>query len=279
MPARAKALVPLVAAALGAALGSGCGAQVSVQPQQDASTEGRVAIHGRIFDLETCPDGCTVVVGAVVSLHDDPGVVSDPTGPDGAFVLGRVPQASAQRLRAETTTGIVGAYVSTLNVNEVAVGEADVFGVELYMLSAADPDLLGVIAAESTRDLRTEGGYVGEVIRRDPAPAAVAGATVALFPADFPMRYVNVIPRYVAGEPALQPSTATGTSGYGLFVVAPFGDAQDLGVMVTAAGLGFDPLLLPMAPGTLAFGLHVGTPGAADGGTPDGAPRDASTVH
>jgi hypothetical protein len=270
MLARALGLAVLVALA-----GVGCGAEVSVHPQQDASTEGRVAIHGRIFDLESCPAGCLVVVGAVVSLHDDPGVVSDPTGPDGAFALARVPKGSAQRLRAETTTGIQGAYVSTLNVNEVAVGDEDVFGVELFMLSAADGDLLGAIATESTRDLRSEGGYVGEIIRRDPEPAAVAGAKVDLFPAEFPMRYVNVIPRYVTGEPVLQPSSAAATSGYGLFVVAPFGDAQDLGVMITAAGLAFDPLLLPMAPGSLAFGLHVGTPVAADGGVP----VDASAVH
>ncbi|MBI5478495.1 MAG: hypothetical protein HY906_06540 [Deltaproteobacteria bacterium] len=283
MPARAKALGPLVAAALVAALGagggSGCGAEVTVAPQQDASTVGRVVIHGRIFDLETCPEGCLVVVGAVVSLDDDPAVLSEPTGPDGAFALGRVPRQSSQRLRAETTTGIVGSYVTTLNVNAVAVGEEDVFGVELYMLSAGDADLLGAIASESSRDLRVEGGYVGEVIRRDPEPEAVAGAEVELFPADFPMRYVNVIPRYVPGEDVLQPSTATGTSGYGLFVVAPFGDPQQMGVLVTANGLGFEPLLLPMAPGTLAFGLHVGTPGAVDGGTPDGALLDGSTVH
>jgi hypothetical protein len=273
MRARAVAFVWLAGLAVAGLAGPGCGAAVTVTPPEDAGTKGKLAIHGRIFDLETCPGGCLVVVGAVVSLYDDPARLSDPTGPDGAFVLRGVPRQSSQRLRAEKTTGIVGSYVTTLNVNAVAVGEEDVFGVELYMLSAADADLLGVIAAESTRDLRVEGGYVGEVIRRAPEPEAVADAHVELLPADFPMRYVNVIPRYVPGEAALQPSTATGTSGYGLFVVAPFGDAQDLGVMVTAAGLGFDPLLLPMAPGTLAFGLHLGTP------TLDGGVVDASTVH
>jgi hypothetical protein len=267
MVARAVTVVALVAL-------TGCGAQVTV-PQQDGGAPGGVAIHGRIFDLESCPGGCLVVVGAVVSLLGDQGVISKPTGPDGAFALAGVPRQSTQRLRAETTTAMGLTYVTTVNANAVAVGEEDLFGVELYMLSAADTDLLGVIATESGRDLRVEGGYVGEVIRRDPEPQAVTDAKVDLFPADFPMRYVNVIPRWVAGETALQPSTAAGTSGYGLFVVAPFGEAQDMGIQVTATGLAFDPVLVPMAPAVLAFGLHVGAPPALDGGTPG----DASTVH
>jgi hypothetical protein len=272
MPARTVTLVLLAALAAAAGAGAGCSAAVTPTPQEDASIGGKVEIHGRIFDLETCPGGCLVVVGAVVSLHSDPALISDPTGPDGAFVLQGVPRQSSQRLRAETTNGMVGSYVTTLNVNALAVGDEDVFGVELYMLSAADTDLLGVIATESPRDLRSEGGYVGEVIRREPDPEAVAGATVELFPGEFPMRYVNVIPRYVPGETALQPSGATSTSGYGLFVVASLGADQSLGVMVKAAGLAFEPLLLPMAPGTLAFGLHLGTP--LDGGV-----VDASTDH
>jgi len=281
MPVRAAAFASLAALASVAlaAAGPGCHAEVSVVPQQDASTAGKLSIHGRIFDLETCPDACQVVVGAVVSLHDNAAVLSEPTGPDGAFILGGVPQQSSQRLRAETTTGIVGSYVTTLNANAVAVGEEDVFGVELYMLSAADGDLLGAIARESTRDLRTEGGYVGEVIRRDPVPEAVAGAHVELFPADFPMRYVNVIPRYEPAEAALQPAAAGSTSGFGLFVVAALDQQQNLGVLCAADGLVFEPLLFPMAPGTLAFGLHLGTPGTADGGTADSAPVDASTIH
>ena len=253
---------------------AGCSARVTV-PQEDGGPPGGVTIHGRIFDLESCPDGCLVVVAAVVSLVSDQGVVSAPTGPDGAFALAGVPRQSTQRLRAETTTAMGQTYVTTVNANAVEVGAEDLFGVELYMLSAADTDLLGAIAAESGRDLRVEGGYVGEVIRRDPEPAAVTGAKVELFPGDFPMRYVNVIPRWVTGEPALQPAAATGTSGYGLFVVATYSDPQELGVHVTATGLGFEPLLVPMATGALAFGLHVGTPVAQDGG----APVDASAVH
>lgn len=265
MPARAVALTCL-------ALALGCGAEVRVGPE-DGAVPGGITIHGRIFDLETCPSGCLVVVGAVVSLHSDQSVVSPPTGPDGAFALAGVRKGSKQLLRAETTNGMEGSFVTTLNVNELELGDEDLFGVELYMLSAADADLLGAIAAESGRDLRVEGGYVGEVIRREPDPAAVSGATVELFPADFAMRYVNVIPRYVPGETALQPSTAITTSGYGLFVVAPFGDPQDLGVLVTAPGLAFAPLLFPMAPGELAFGLHVGTPDL-DGGLADAAGAD-----
>jgi hypothetical protein len=266
MRSRAFTVAVLVALA-------GCHAQVSTV-QDDGGTPGGVTIHGRIFDLESCPGGCMVVVGAVVSLHDDQSVVSSPTGPDGAFALADVPRGTKQRLRAETTTGMTGQFVTTVNANEIELHDDDVFGVELYLLSAVAGDLLGAIATESGRDLRTEGGYVGEVIRREPEPAAVTGASVELFPADFPMRYVNVIPRYVTGEPALQPNGATGTSGYGLFVVAPFGDAQDLGILVHVSGLGFDPLLIPMAPGVLVFGLHVGT-SVLDGGTP----VDASTVH
>jgi hypothetical protein len=250
-----------------------CDAHVSV-PQQDGGTPGGVTIHGRIFDLESCPGGCLVVQGAVVSLLDDPAVVSAPTGPDGAFALAGVPRQSTPRLRAEAASGTTGSFVTTVNANAIDVGDEDVFGVELYMLSAADGDLLGAIATESGRDLRVEGGYVGEVIARVPAPEAVAGAGVQLFPGEFPMRYVNVIPRWTPAEPALQPSGATGTSGYGLFAVAPFGAAQDMGVEVTAVGLRFDVLLVPMAPGVLAFGLHVGTPDR-DGG----APGDASAVH
>ena len=263
MSPRVLALVALLALA-------GCRAEVQVM-QADGSAPGGITIHGRIFDLESCPEGCLVVVGAVVSLHADQGVISQPTGPDGAFALAGVQRGSKQRLRAEATSGMEGAYVTTLNVNEIDVGEEDLFGVELYMLAAGDADLLGAIARESGRNLRVEGGYVGEVIRRDPEPEAVTGAKVELFPADFAMRYVNVIPRYVPDETALQPSSATGTSGYGLFVVAPFGDSQDLGVLVTATGLSFDPLLFPMAPGVLAFGLHLGTPDL-DGGTPDARP-------
>ena len=182
----------------------GCAAQVTVT-QEDGGTPSGVTVHGRIFDLETCPGGCTVVIGAVVSLYDDQAVISQPTGPDGAFALAGVPRGSTQRLRAETTNGMTGSYVTTVNANAIEVGDEDLFGVELYMLSAADADLLGAIATESGRDLRTEGGYVGEVIRRNPEPEAVTGASVQLFPADFPMRYVNVIPRYVTGEPPLQP--------------------------------------------------------------------------
>ena len=263
---------PALAVGLLVAL-AGCHAQVTVT-QDDGGPPAGVTIHGRIFDLESCPGGCMVVVGAVVSLYDDQSIISEPTGPDGAFALLGVPRSSTQRLRAETTNGMTGQYVTTVNANAIDVGDEDIYGVELYMLSAADGDLLGAIASESGRDLRTEGGYVGEVIRREPAPAAVSGASVELFPSDFPMRYVNVVPRYVTGEPALQPDSATSTSGYGLFVVAPFGAAQDLGILVHASGLGFDPLLVPMAPNVLAFGLHVGTP-VLDGGVP----VDASAVH
>lgn len=246
-----------------------CTAAVTVTGPQDASTDPGVAIHGRVLDLETCPSvsGCRVVVGVVVSRSDAPAVLSEPTGPDGAFVLSGVVPGTAPLLRVEATTGMVGSYVTTLNANPVAVQGADVFGVELYVLSAADQDLLGAIAAESTRDLRSSGGYVGEVIRREPTAAAVASAHVELFPGDYPMRYVNVIPRYVPAEAVLQPATAGSTSGFGLFAVAALEEPGDLGVLVTADGLTFEPLLVPMAPGTVVFGLHVGTPAPVDGGT------------
>jgi len=281
MPVRAAAFASLAALAsvAFAAAGPGCNAEVSVVPQQDASTAGKVSIHGRIFDLETCPDGVPGGGRRGGLAPRQPGRALGAHRPDGAFILGGVPQQSSPRLRAETTTGVVGSYVTTSTPTPSRSGEEDVFGVELYMLSAADGDLLGAIARESTRDLRTEGGYVGEVIRREPVPEAVTGAHVELFPADFPMRYVNVIPRYEPAEAVLQPAAAGSTSGFGLFVVAALDQPQNLGVLCTADGLVFEPLLFPMAPGTLAFGLHLGTPGAADGGTADSAPVDASSIH
>jgi hypothetical protein len=278
------ALVTAALVALALAGGCACSATVTYPPPADSGPPPGPTLHGRILDLETCPDaeGCRVIEGAVVSLYGDTTVLSEPTGPDGAFALPGVPPGSMQLLRAEATTGQGGAYVTTVNANPIFVGDEDLYGLELYMLSAADGDLLGAIAAEAGVDFRQTGGYVGEVIRREPTAEAVAGAHVELFPADFPMRYVNVIPRYVPDEAVLLDVTATGTTNFGLFAVATIDQEENMGVLVTASGLVFPPLLLPMAPGTVVFGLHVGTPGdagGADGGVADagGATPDAGT--
>jgi hypothetical protein len=245
-----------------AALGlcAACTGAVTVPAQEDGAVVHPVAIHGRVLDLESCPSpaGCVPVAGVTVALAADRGVVAAPTGREGAFLLEGVPPDSRQLLVVGPPAGAVGAYVPTLNANPVGVAKSDVFGVELYVLSGADADLLGAMARESTRDFRVTGGYLGEVIERTDVVTAVAGAHVELLPAQFPMRYVNVIPRFAPGEPALQPEAAGLTSAFGLFAVATLDAAAEVAILVTADGLAFDLITVPMAPGEVAFGLHPG---------------------
>jgi hypothetical protein len=256
----------MVRCALGLALGAlaaGCTGQVTVTtPTGDGGRPppgGGLAIQGRVYDFETCPAaaGCLPVEGVTVALEPDRTVTSDPTGADGAFVLAGVPANASVTVSVDTSTAPT--YVATFNANPIAIGAVDVQGVDVYVLSSADPDLLGVIATESNRDLRVTGGYLGVVLQGGASFVGVANAHVELMPPDYPMRYVNVIPRYAPTELVLLPPSAGGTAACGLFAVGTLTASGTAAIAVTAETLAFESLVVPIVPGRIALGVHEGS--------------------
>lgn len=222
---------------------------------------GPIEVRGRVVDAESCASsaGCTGIEGAIVRLHAQPdGVRSDPTGPDGAFILRGVPTGYRQDLVVTMASG--AAYAPTLNPMVVDPDdEDDLFGVTLYALPRDASSLLEAVRAQGI-DLVHGGGYVGQVVRVEGSIVTAAqGAHVEVFPSPRSLRYVGVLPRFVSGEPVLLPPDATATGPFGMFVVEAAAAADPVAFAAYDDAIEYDLVVAPLEPGLVSYAIHRGS--------------------
>lgn len=221
---------------------------------------GAIEVRGRVVDAESCASaaGCTGVAGAVVSLHADPDHVrSEPSGPEGAFVLRGVPTGYHQHLLV-SVPGV--GFAPTLNPMVVAPDDrADLFGVTIYVMPRDASSLLEALRAEGI-DLVLGGGYVGQVLRVNGSTVTAAdGAHAEVHPAQRSLRYVGVLPRFVPGDPVLLPADATATGAFGMFVVEAAGPADPVAFTASDEEIEYDLVVAPLEPGLLIYSIHRGS--------------------
>lgn len=216
-----------------------------------------IEIAGRVVDAETCASvaGCQGVAGVVVAWAGAVDRVrSAPSALDGSFTLDGLPAG----VRADLLATPPGGYAPTLNPAAVGLGDDDVDDLELFVLPLDEPSLLSAFRRETGSDLVQAGGYVGQALTAgEGGMAALAGAAVVTTPSQGAVRYVNVLPRYVEGEPALRPLDAGSTGPFGLFVVPARAGAVDAVLFAPTMAereIGF--VVSPLSPGIVAFGLH-----------------------
>ncbi len=246
-----------------AASTTGCGATPVGGNGPDAGVRlVRLTVRGRVVDAESCSDatrGCQPVRGVVVAAAGATDVRSAPTGADGAFRLDGLPRgfASALLLIPQDTAG--ARYAPTLNPQIVPADSsvAEIFGAELYVLPRDTGSLLDAVEREAGFDLVATGGYVGQAVL-ETGRTPVDGATAIVYPAQEPVRFVNVLPSIAPGEMALRPATATTTGPFGMFVVPATGPRDDLAIVPVKDGLAFTLIDTRVQPGEVAFAVHFG---------------------
>lgn len=237
------------------ALVAGCG-EPGTLTRGDGG-RGEVAIRGRVVDAETCAStvGCQGVEGVVVALLSDPtGVRSAPTTAEGAFGIDGVPAGESVDLIAIPQATSAVRYVDTINPAAADTAE-DVYNLDVYAMPRDPDSLLAALDAEGI-DLLAMGGYVGQAVAFDgDSWTAADGVAVEVSPPQDTVRYVHVLPRYVDGEPALEPAGATATGPFGLFVVPGIG-ATAVRLTLSSADHVFDPQITPLRARAVTFALH-----------------------
>ena len=263
-----------VVLALIATTALGCAGQATATDPVGTTRVPAAVVRGRVVDAESCAStaGCQGIPDLRVAWAAAPDVVhSQPTRADGAFELRTLPRGTAADLvvlppaaagsaDAGPPSSFAGDYAPTLNPMVVDGSEEEIFGLVVYVLSAREDSLLRAYLSETGMDLVRLGGYVGQVLRRDPTSVqALEGASVTPRPVQGEVRYVNVLPHYVMNEEPFLPSGAAGTGPFGLFVVPALGGAQSAVLFAPeASGVTLDYVVTPLRPGWVAFGLHRG---------------------
>lgn len=255
---------------LGVGLGA-CGGPASYD--LDSGPPETVVLHGRVVDFESCAswDRCGAVEGVVVRLRTLPDHASSPTTEPGRFEL-ETPRAREDDLVVTEPGGTAGRYAPTLNPWAAPPAVSDVFGIELYALpfgtsAGGSPSLLSTLASPAGGgiDLVTEGGYVGQVLRRDSDGLhAVGEARVeVVLPSDWPahvpapeVRFVQNVPRYASG-PVLYEEGYAATGPFGMFVIRGGGQTATLTIRVQSRETIFTEVLAPIVPGSVTLGIHT----------------------
>ena len=218
-----------------------------------------LTVRGRVVNAETCfvSPGCQGVSGVIVAWPGAPDLVrSTPSSAEGAFRLEGIPRGIRLDLLALPQDTAAAGFAATYNPMVAAASAADeVFGLDIYVLPRGSMSLLVGIQNETGIGLDARGGYIGQVAQ---GHDAVIAATVTVSPAQDPVRFVNVLPRLaMAGEPALLPEGTAATGGFGTFVVPSAGGMRDpVAFIVAKDGLTFDPVVAPLIPGVVTFGVH-----------------------
>jgi len=245
----------------------GCPGDTNLPPRDGNAPV--VQISGRVVDLETCLSGagCGGVANLRVSLFYDATVVSEKTGPEGGFSLRGVPGNRKHYLLVSDALG-AGVVVSCLQAEPVAVGSADVFGVELYALRRQG-GLYAAVAQEAAVDVATHAIYVGQVyyLKGGTSMTALADASAATLPS-LPMRYVSCNPRFKdpVCPAALFDAGRSATGPRGEFVGIGKGKLGDVKIAVTSPNYTFPTVTAPLGSGYLTVGTHQGRPKPTDGG-------------
>lgn len=250
--------------------------QQPTAPQEDPDG-GQVSIrlHGRVVDFETCSggNGCRPVEGVRARLRTLPSYVSEPTTSPGRYTL-PVPSTHEDDILVDPEHF---PYAPTLNPWAAPAAVSDVYGIELFVLpigiSADGSDTLLHALANLDPPIQLvddgttsgEGGYIGQVLRRDDeGQHAVLGASVEVilpdeWPAGVPapqVRYVASVPRYEEGDLLFAPEYP-GTGPFGLFVVPTGHQTGMLTIHVETADTVFTEVVAPVAPGMVTVGVHL----------------------
>lgn len=219
-----------------------------------------VGVRGRVVDAESCAStsGCLGVEGIVVALRGSETLVSEPTGPDGAFALEGVPAGGFAHLIARPVAS-AASWAPTLNPMVVEPDDVeDLFGVELYVLSREPDSLLEALRAEGI-DLVLGGGYVGQAVHVIGSRIEAAdGVRVHVHPDPASLRFVAVLPRFVPGEAVLKPPTADTTGPFGIFVAEANGPSELSAVIPIEDGVDYDLVISPIQPGLVTYAIHRG---------------------
>lgn len=246
-----------------AASAGGCDATpVGGHGSDGGATLAHVTVRGRVVDAESCSEpvsGCQPVRGVVVAAAGATALRSAPTGADGAFRLDGLPRGFASDLLLVPQDTAGARYAPTLNPQIVPADSdvAEIFGAELYVLPRDAGSLLDAVRTEAGLDLVTSGGYVGQAVL-ETGRVPVDGASAIVYPAQQPVRYVNVLPRMAPTESALRPATATTTGPFGIFVFAASGPREDLAVVPVKDAVAFTLISTRLQPGEVTFAVHFG---------------------
>lgn len=242
------------------------------EPQPDSGEEVlTVDLHGRIVNLETCSggNGCRPVAGVRARLRTLPAYVSEPTNDPGRFVL-TVPTLHEDDIQIDP-----GDYPFALTLNPWAAPPAisDVYQLELYTLPTGPgtiltdlTDLPEPISLISHGGQLGEGGYVGQVLRRDEdGNHAVLGATVeVILSEDWPtdvappeVRYIQDLPGW--GDDLLYPEETNATGPPGIFIVPTRGQTAHITVHVESLDgtTIYREVVAFVSPGMVTLGIHT----------------------
>jgi hypothetical protein len=233
-------------------------------PPGDIGTTKRVQVSGRVVDLETCLSmaGCMGAKGLRVSLFSDNRIISEPTQPDGAFVLENVPDRSKHYLMVTDASG-TNKFLTCLQAEPINTAGNNVWGVELYALLQAG-GLYEGIKREASLEVGSQSLYLGQAfyLKGGTEMKALEGVTV---PTESPASV-----RYVECNPSLQkpplPSCTrvlfdekrSFTANYGEFLVYSPSRSGTLSLALTSPDYSFAPVSVPWGAGYLSIGVHQG---------------------
>ena len=267
----ARRLPSLSALLVGAALS--CNGPVGLYPDTGTDREA-ITLNGRVVDFESCAswNRCTAVEGVEVRLRTLPEVASEPTTSPGRFALESPPAREDDLLVTEPLGGF-GRFAPTLNPWAAPPAVSDVYGIELHVLplgnnSEGRPSIVTALAAAPLGDridLVGDGGYIGQVLRRDSDGLhAVQEARVeVVLPADWPshvpapvVRFIQNVPRYASGDVLYEEGYAA-TGPFGIFVVPAEGQSAVLTIRVHAQDTIFTEVVAPVVPGMVTLGIHT----------------------
>lgn len=238
----------------------GCGdGVITVGQTRVPSTGGRLAIHGRIVDLNSCLlPPCDPAVGLVVSAG--PGRPrSAPSGVDGGFVIEGLSAGESAQLTVDDAPGESDLYVPTRMAEVVTMSNGeDVYGVMVYVVRR-DSFFYQAIVDELGAAVESHALYLGQVFHtEDEHGTLMASKDVEVkSPAAASIRFRKAIDEHDQLEGFyLADHTTTGPTGQFL-VVHPTDASPSLSVDDLARGMQAE-ITAPLKRGVLTIqSLHM----------------------
>ncbi len=253
---------------------SGCPGGSNVTPE--AIEVKTVKVTGRVVDFETCfsAAGCQSVPDLIVSLYYNDMIRSTKTGADGAYELTWVPDTiSSHLIVTAAAEGDGDAYLPTLQAKPLVTEGADIFGLELFVLSRRGGLYEGIVA-EAQTNVETQALFLGQVFvtKTNSAMVTFVGAQATSTPATT-LRYIKSNPRFPeqwGDTTTLHPVEQTATTSIGSFLAIGPPNVGEVTFTVSGQDTFFQPIKAPLHAGIIAIGLIEGTVGSpspmTDGG-------------
>lgn len=240
------------------------------------TVSGTIEVKGRVVDFESCitGSGCLGVPDVKVGLFSEPSIFSAKTAPSGTFAITNAPVGSPTYLYVYDVGGS-GTYLSSLQVEPVALQGSGVYGLELFALKRQGALFSGIIK-EAKVNVQTHPLYIGQVFKVEQGSMkALPDVSIQSTPAA-EIRYVNCISTFsqCAGQPTLFASRSS-TGQFGQFVViSKSASGTTHTITATGTGYSFKSAKAPLGLGYVTIGVHRASgSGASDAAVPkEGGP-------